>query len=86
MLSIRIQDCDNCGLTEMAKELDCAISDTAQNQYNHFAYLAPAEKKSRITQLLFYKSIMDNLYWNGDYYCYNYKDIISRIKRIIHVR
>ena len=85
MLNISVKDCKDCGaISEVSRELDCKIASLSLKEYNHIVYLAPSERPKLLKRLMYYRGILNNLYFNSSYYCFDYKIILSRIKSLIN--
>lgn len=76
-------DCDS--LRDAICELEEKLYQYGKYQYQNISYLTnKPHPLTRIRELIYYKSILENLKWNQSYYYpfYNFQTIVSRVKAI----
>lgn len=85
MLEINVKDCKDCGdIQNLLDKLDNKLFRMANDEYNHLVYLSDKNHtKAEIKTIIRYKRILDNIFWNSQYYDRDYKNILSKIKSIV---
>lgn len=85
MLEINVQDCKECAaIKNLISQVDKELYRMTRAEYHNLAYLSTrCHTKLEIKRLIRYKSILNNLFWNSQYYDYDFKKIISKIKSLL---
>jgi hypothetical protein len=85
MLDVRTYDCEHCGDVKHTLDLvDERIATLSERGYNSASFLTPVHYSMRdVKDLIYFKNILQNIYWNSEYYSYDYKKILSKVKSLI---
>ena len=84
MLSLRLTNCPECAnIPSILKKIDCKLAELGNNLYNNISYMLNKPiPTTDITQLIGYKRILTNKYYNPNYLPeYSINSISSKVIR-----
>lgn len=88
MQTIFVKACKDCNeIKSLVSSIDTKIKELTTNSLYNKKYLADRKTNRRQLQdLIYYRSIADNLYWDSNYYYPDYTrtQIISQIKTLLY--